>query len=258
MDYLAANTNVLCVVNTTGTPYFGKQVLKDVVVWYGLAEGIADGVLARKLTASNNIVLQASTRCLRQVPGNTASARIYIGEQNRSTLDNQLQETYGETISSLNKSQRRKNDGVLRLRKLHPPPLTLTLTIRTVVRETHADAADLLLERPETDGDRSMSKTIYSLGEQIGTQSVLKPVDEADVDASADAADIYAAAVGLASLYRLDVLALKKQLEGLYPEDEIPGDHLEGLRRQIEDQTCRYRTEKEEMEVELAIVKPEG
>jgi hypothetical protein len=382
VDYLAANTNVLCVVNTTGTPYFGKQVLKDVVIWYGLAEGIADGVLkevedsiqsyrfdasqaddfvtdvvgdffrdyagvclpngapaklaiyfpqtddleelrpavesalvsagqspavvlrninqsvqeeldafnrlndpasphrvillvnkgtegwncpslfacalARKLTTSNNFVLQASTRCLRQVPGNTANARIYISEQNRSTLDNQLQETYGETISSLNKSQRKKNGGILRLRKLHPPPLTLTLTVRTVVRDTNGDAADLQLERPAMDGDRSMSKTVYSLGEQIGTRSVLKPVDDAEVAASTDAVDLYAASVGLASLYRLDALAQKKELAELYPEYEVPGEHLEGLRRQLEDQTCRYRMEEEEVEVALAIVKPEG
>jgi len=32
VDYLAASTNVLCVVNTTGTPYFQKQPLRDVVI----------------------------------------------------------------------------------------------------------------------------------------------------------------------------------------------------------------------------------
>lgn len=45
VDYLHANTSVRCVVNTTGTPYFGKQLLKDVVIWYGLSEGIRDGIL---------------------------------------------------------------------------------------------------------------------------------------------------------------------------------------------------------------------
>jgi hypothetical protein len=42
VDYLADNTNVICVVNTTGTPYFQRQPLKDVVVWYGLSQGIKD------------------------------------------------------------------------------------------------------------------------------------------------------------------------------------------------------------------------
>jgi type III restriction enzyme len=45
VDYLAANTNVICVVNTTGTPYFQRQPLRDVVIWYGLSQGIKDGIL---------------------------------------------------------------------------------------------------------------------------------------------------------------------------------------------------------------------
>lgn len=45
VDYLAENTQVICVVNTTGTPYYRRQPLKDVVIWYGLSEGIRDGYL---------------------------------------------------------------------------------------------------------------------------------------------------------------------------------------------------------------------
>jgi hypothetical protein len=45
IDYLAQETNLLVVVNATGTPYFERQPLRDVVVWYGLGEGIRDGVL---------------------------------------------------------------------------------------------------------------------------------------------------------------------------------------------------------------------
>ena len=45
VDYLATRTNLIVVVNTTGTPYFERQPLRDVVIWYGLAEGIRDGIL---------------------------------------------------------------------------------------------------------------------------------------------------------------------------------------------------------------------
>lgn len=45
LDYLAENTNVIVVVNTTGTPYYKKQMLRDVVYWYGLSQGIKDGIL---------------------------------------------------------------------------------------------------------------------------------------------------------------------------------------------------------------------
>lgn len=34
-----------CVVNTTGTPCFQHQPLRDVVIWYGLSQGIRDGIL---------------------------------------------------------------------------------------------------------------------------------------------------------------------------------------------------------------------
>ena len=45
IDYLSHNTNLQVVVNTTGTPYFKKQLLKDVVFWYGLLEGIEENIL---------------------------------------------------------------------------------------------------------------------------------------------------------------------------------------------------------------------
>ena len=46
VNYLADNSpNLIAVVNTTGTPYFARQPLKDVVVWYGLGQGIRDGIL---------------------------------------------------------------------------------------------------------------------------------------------------------------------------------------------------------------------
>ncbi|MFW6173892.1 MAG: DEAD/DEAH box helicase family protein, partial [Elusimicrobiota bacterium] len=45
VDYLAEQTNLLTVINTTGTPYYGRQILKDVVNWYGLSQGIKDGIL---------------------------------------------------------------------------------------------------------------------------------------------------------------------------------------------------------------------
>jgi len=45
VDYLAEKTNLLAVVNTTGTPYYGRQILRDVVYWYSLSQGIKDGIL---------------------------------------------------------------------------------------------------------------------------------------------------------------------------------------------------------------------
>lgn len=45
VDYLYENKNLQVVVNTTGTPYYNKEMLRDVVYWYGLSQGIQDGIL---------------------------------------------------------------------------------------------------------------------------------------------------------------------------------------------------------------------
>mgnify|MGYP001293810513 CR=1 FL=1 len=60
VDFLAETTSVICVINTTGTPYFKKQMLKDVIYWYSLSEGIKDGIL--KEVSGNIISYSSSTK----------------------------------------------------------------------------------------------------------------------------------------------------------------------------------------------------
>ncbi len=45
INHIGNETNIICVVNTTGTPYSKKQVLKDVIYWYSLQQGITDNIL---------------------------------------------------------------------------------------------------------------------------------------------------------------------------------------------------------------------
>ncbi|MEO7864096.1 MAG: DEAD/DEAH box helicase family protein, partial [Nitrospirales bacterium] len=324
VDYLAAKTNVICVVNTTGTPYFQRQPLKDVVIWYGLSEGIKDDILkdlagniqaydfsgdakayvahviedffkdygavhlpngapaklalyfpqtndlkelkpvidhtlvkigqspahclvntsdesmtkqadidafnrlndpsalhrvillvnkvtegwncpslfacalARKLKTSNNFVLQAATRCLRQVPGNKTKARVYLSSDNFTILDKQLQETYGETIADLNRTGQETRHARIVLRKLNLPPLVVTHLIRTVVKKEGA-VMPLRLERPKAGQTGGLKKSVFTMAEQESTFSVLRQVDETvTIEAAPEATDAYAAAVDLA------------------------------------------------------------
>jgi type III restriction enzyme len=243
----------VCVVNTTGTPYFQRQPLRDVAAWYGLSEGIHDGILkevagniygidfrgnekeylsfvvedffktygevelpdgtpaklaiffpqtddvtelrptiettltkiglspalilehhtkneskadfdrfkskdsphrlallldrgvegwnvpalfacalARQLKSSNNFVLQAASRCLRQVVGNDAKARIYLSLENKNVLDRQLQETYGETFAALLGGESHSRQTIITLRKVDLPPLVVQKVVRSV------------------------------------------------------------------------------------------------------------------------------
>jgi len=96
VDYLAEKTNLVCLVNTSddsltkqadidafnrlNDPRSPHRVMllvnKGTEGWN--CPSLFACALARKLRTSNNFVLQASSRCLRQVPGNAKKARIYL------------------------------------------------------------------------------------------------------------------------------------------------------------------------------------
>ena len=384
VDYLAATTNVICVVNTTGTPYFKRQPLRDVIFWYGLSQGIADGylkdlagniqaydfsgdpkvyvdhvvrdffeeygqvrlpngssaklaiyfpqtddlqtlrpvvenamgqigqspaaclvntsdasmtkqadidafnrlndpqsphrvmllvnkgtegwncpslfacALARKLRTSNNFVLQAATRCLRQVPDNTRKARVYLSTENFTILDKQLQETYGESISDLNQQGQEHRRTHLVVRKLNMPPLVVTQLIRTVVKKD-GQGDSISLFKPKRASGSSLTRQTFTLAEQQATARVLREIGDAiSIDAPPETTDAYAAAVDLSARYRIDTWVVYDELRRLYGADEIPLAHVDALAMQIEEQTRFYEIREEKVDVALALVRPEG
>ncbi len=384
VDYLAAQTNVIAVVNTTGTPYFQRQPLRDVVFWYGLSQGIKDGylkdlagniqaysfdddaatyvahvvrdffgdyghvalpngsraklaiyfpqtddlrelrpevdraltevgqrpalclvntsdagltkqadidafnalnkpdaphrvillvnkgtegwncpslfacALARRLRTSNNFVLQAATRCLRQVPGNSTKARVYLSTDNFGILDRQLQETYGESIADLNYAGQESRRARIVLRKLDIPPLVVTQLVRTVVKKDGA-AGPLTLTRPAARAGDTLERRTFTLAEQEATASVLRQLgDTVTIEAALDTTDAYAVAVDLAARYRLPLWNVYDEIRRLYGTDDIPLAHVDELGRQIEAQTRFYEVKEETVEVALALVKPDG
>jgi hypothetical protein len=380
VDYLATSTNVVCVINTTGTPYYKRQPLRDVVIWYGLSEGIRDGILkevagniqaydfagnieaylahvikdffkdygdvtlpdgtpaklaiyfpqtddvkdlrpvietklvelgltptlilehhtgqenkadfdrfkfkespyriallvnrgvegwdvpalfacalARRLRSSNNFVLQAASRCLRQIPGNQRKARIYLSLDNRSILDRQLQETYGETIADLNNAQSHSRHAIICLRKRNIPPLRVKKLVRSVVRK-ESKAVTYTLSKPIKTATSTLKKSTYTLGIQMATRSVLQQVgDTVKIVNAPKKIDLYSAAVELAAIYRLDLWSMYDELRRIYKGvGEIPIVHLADLARQVEEQTRNYEVKEETVEVALALVRPEG
>lgn len=379
VDYLAENTNVIAVVNTTGTPYFKKTMLRDVVNWYGLSQGIKDGILkevkdsiksyqdiddenyikhvvkdffkeygdlelydgskakiaiyfpqtddvvrlkpivqetlaeigydpnivlevnnkspedikdlfnnrvnepnnpyrvfllvnmgtegwncpslfstslARKLTSSNNFVLQAACRCLRQVPNNTRKARIYLSKHNVGILDAQLMETFGESLKMLNNSsQDVVNDRII-LRKIELPKLVINKKIERVVpKETNPE--DLTFVKPLTT-DKKAKVVTYEAQDPKARFHVLSPKDETEIEIEEDTYDLFQASVELTSIYRLDTFFIYEKLKALYPEGDIPKSDFDEFRRQIEDKKAGYDKIEETVEIALALVKKEG
>lgn len=382
VDYLAASTSLVGVVNTTGTPYFKSQRLKDVVVWYGLSEGIRDGILkdvsgniysfefggnvqeyvthviqdffkdygdvrlgdgsptklamyfpqmddlealrpaiegklaelghspsiclrntsaspqsevdafnrlnhpasphrvillvnkgtegwncpslfacalARNLKSSNNFVLQAATRCLRQVLGNTHKARIYLSADNESILDRQLKETYNETLSDLRQSASNSRRVLICVKKLDIPPLIVKRVVRTVVRNTPKNGA-LSLSVP-TDADvEALRKTVLSITPTSPTGRLLNPVGGVvEIATTPDILALYSVAVQLAAIYRLDLWQVHDELKRAYDgASGVPISHIFPLSDQIEQQTRHYELEEEIVEDALALIRLDG
>jgi len=381
VNYLADNTNVLVVVNTTGTPYYKKQVLKDVVYWYGLSQGIKDGILkevrgnivgyqdvsdeyfitdvitdffrnyknvkiydgspaklaiyfpkiedlanakpiveralinmgldpsivlevhnessedikdlfdnrindphlsyrvfllvnkgtegwnclslfstalARKLKSSNNFCLQAATRCLRQVPGNTHKAKIYLSQANVRILDSQLRETYGESLNDLNRTPQNMIKDKLVLRKIEIPPILLKRKIQKVVAiDKEIDISQIALKKPDIPAEVS-KKVIYDLKEIPDKKGVLIAKEEEKITIEDDFIDVYSFAVELSSLYRLPLMPIYEKIRSLYPDGEIPERHAYEIRKYLEDKIKNYKIAEEEIEKALALIKPEG
>jgi len=370
----AHETQLVCVVNTTGTPFFQHQPLRDVVVWYGLSEGIHDGILkevagniygidfqgkekeylsflvedffktygevtlpdgtpaklaiffpqtddvaelrpiiemtltriglsptlilehhtkkeskadfdrfkskdspqrvallvdrgvegwnvpalfacalARQLKSSNNFVLQAASRCLRQVAGNDKKARIYLSLENKNVLDRQLQETYGETFAGLLGGETHSRQAIITLRKVDLPPLVVQKVIRNVQRAVKENTP-IQLTRPAKVADRG--KVVAYSPSETGKLLAAKEVAELyDVDTF----DLYTSAQDLARIYRLDAFEVLSELRRIYTDDfSLPVSHYPELIEQIEKQTSQYKIVEETVEVALALVKKDG
>jgi len=385
VDYLHHNSpNLICVINTTGTPYYERQPLKDVVTWYGLSEGIRDRILkdvsgninaysfdgsnadkfiaevikdfftdyaavtlpngapaklaiyfpqtddlmelrpaieralllagqpttivlkndststkeeidafnrlndpgsphrvillvnkgtegwncpslfacalARKLKNSNNFVLQAATRCLREVGGNNSKAKIYLSKDNRDVLDKQLKETYGETLEELNHAGSETETVILRVRKVDIPKVVIEQTIRTVHRIESDTTDPLALAKPAATAQDSLVLERFTFTSGNAATGVLRQLgDSIKIDSETACEDIYTAAVRLAEWYRLDQWVIHTELKQLYGDSgDVPLSHLPGLATQIESHVSNYAVTETKVEKALALIKPEG
>ena len=381
VNYLSEKTNLLVVVNTTGTPYYGKQILKDVIYWYGLSQGIKDGILkevkgnivaypevedkhfikdvivdffknyknvkiyngsyakiafyfpkiddlqnsksivektlfeigedpsivlevhneskddvkdlfdnrindshlpyrifllvnkgtegwnclslfatalARELKTSNNFCLQAASRCLRQIPGNTYKAKIYLSNKNVKILDSQLKETYGETLQELNLISPNLGKERLVLRKIEIPPILLKKKIFKVIpKNTIINLENLDIEKPIISTEES-KKIIYDLKDIPDRKGVLITQNEEKLSIEDDFIDIYLFTIELSSLYRLPLFQMYEKLINLYPTGEIPQNHAIEMKKQMEEKIKNYDIIEEEIEIALSLIKPKN
>lgn len=386
IDYLAQETNLIVTINATGTPYFKRQPLRDVVVWYGMGEGIRDGVLkelangikvlelgdgdaermvqsvvddfvkdywavtlengaparlalyfpnletrdelrssiesallahgigsdtllavdnksseatrrsfeavardpaaphrvlllvnmgtegwncpslfacalVRKLATSNNFVLQAATRCLRQVPGNTKPARVYLTASNKKTLEEQLTETYGTSLKELDTQQAERVEKTIHLHKPHLPALLIKKRVLRIQRKAvHADVAPLVFTLPDVSAPVGPVVQTWSPVLSASGDTRMQRLDAADVllESFTPLLDCYTAAARLAACHHLPTTEVLAALRKVYKTEEVPDHHMDALGQQIEAQRNQYEEAWDEIEVAVALVKADG
>lgn len=380
INYLHDKKEIICVVNTTGTPYYKSQTLKDVIFWYGIAEGIQDNILKslrngirsysikkdtestkemiedivqhfwnkygtiktidgsnskiafyfpteealiearphiesalalvgqpativlkntqtskkeeidsfnalndpksihrvillvgkgtegwncpslfataliRKLSRANNFLLQAGTRCLRQIANNKLNATIYLDGNNVATLDNELKETYGSSIMELNHEKNAKMETRrLFIIKTEIPKLLIKKIVQKVV-QNEKDKNDITLNIPIDISDEKISITTYNPNIVSDTILLYQTAEGNKTINVNKSIDVYSASMMIAENYYLDQFDILKKLKKLYTE-EVPQSHILKLFEQVESQVCDYSTTTEEIEEALAIIR---
>lgn len=383
IDHIASETDLVCVVNTTGTPYYERQFLRDVVCWYGLAEGISDNILksvenriiaydfaeqsedevvadvvrdffsrygdvalsggqrakiafyfktqehldeskrviedelarlgvpagvvlvntqkstkdeedefrrlndpesqkrvillvgrgtegwdcpslfatalVRELSSSNTYVLQAATRCLRQVPGNALPASIYLESANRKILERELEENFGIGIDALRRAPADYAEQKLEVRKRDYPRLVITERVRTVVRARRAAppaAARLAaLKKPIASAKPAIYRTAFSPVLERSAHALLPSGAAVEVKVEEVSHSVFDAAEYLARAYRLPHEAVFARLAVLYPRGEVPRAHLASLAEALDAASAEYETREESVTRVLAILR---
>ena len=378
VNYINDNTSLIAVINTTGTPYYKKQVLREVVAWYSLGKGIEDNILKslydgiirydigdrsdedvireiihiffenygdvalpngakakiafyfktqnhldesrriieRVLTESGHSstlllvhtqrfsqeeefnrlnnpnsqkriilligkggegwncpslfacalikeqtskihVLQASTRCLRQVPGNSRPAKIFLDMDNGLILDSELEANFRTTLDKLSGHTPETEEVKLHIRKTELPKLEITQVVRRVVR-TEKASTEIQLCVP-TDVEELSPIVRHILTPNFAQKGAILPIigtgKTEEVVVMKRTTSCYTLAQWIGANYHLPLMWTLKTLKHLYPEGRVPDEHIYPLCKQVEKQLQNYKEIEEKVTEVLALIR---
>ncbi|MBC7618911.1 MAG: restriction endonuclease subunit R, partial [Candidatus Saccharibacteria bacterium] len=217
--------------------------------------------LVRKLATSNNFVLQAATRCLRQVPGNTNPARVYLTASNKKTLEDQLTETYGTSLKALDTEQANRIEKTIHLHKPRLPALLIKKRVLRIQRKAvPADVVPLVFTLPDVAAPLGPVVQTWSPVLTASGDTLMQRLDAADMllESFTPSLDCYTAAVRLAACHHLPTTELLAAVRQVYATQEVPDHHMDALGQQIEAQRNQYEEVWDEIEVAVALVKADG
>ena len=212
--------------------------------------------LIKEQTTSSNFILQASTRCLRQVKGNTRTAKIFLDTKNSTILDKELQANFGTTLGELRTQDTETEEVVLSIRKPDLPKLKIVQLVRRVVPLENVPKEVQLSMPTDVEQTAPAYRSILTPDfSQRGTSPLTGLGQKDGVKITDQTADCYTLARRLATNYHLSVMKTLENLKRLYPEGQVPYKHFDSLCKQVEDQQQNYEVVEEEVIEHLALIR---
>ena len=209
--------------------------------------------LIKEQTTSSNFILQASTRCLRQVKGNTHTAKIFLDTKNSTILDKELQANFGTTLGELRTQDTETEEVALRIRKTDVPKLQIMQLVRKVVPLENTPKTIQLHKPTDVEEAPPAFRSILTPDFTQRSTSPLTALGAQDeVEIANRTTDCYTLARRLATNYHLSMMETLKNLKKLYPEGQIPYKHFDSLCKQVEDQQQNYEVIEEHIAEHLA------
>ena len=212
--------------------------------------------LIKEQTTSGNFILQASTRCLRQVKGNTRTAKIFLDTKNSTILDKELQANFGTTLGELRKQDAETEEVALRIRKPDLPTLQIMQLVRRVVPLENSPKKIQLHIPAKVEKTLPAFRSILTPDfTQRGASPLTALGTQDEVEITNRTTDCYTLARRLATNYHLSVIGTLKNLKTLYPEGQVPYEHFDSLCKQVEDQQQNYEVIEEQIAEHLALIR---
>ncbi len=208
--------------------------------------------LITESSSSNNYILQASTRCLRQIEGNTQPATIYLSRKNMMILNKEMQANYNTDATILdNLKVENHKEQILTAKKPNPPRLEIKVKELKIIEDKEKPFI-LELEKPEIENKKIIVNTANLQNNQVQETGDYQRISNNDKISLLLASNI------IATKYHLKNLDVLKKMQKIYQENsEIPEYHLQELFKQIDDKKQNYKTIEEITTRIIAIIKTE-
>ncbi len=203
-------------------------------------------------TTSNNFVLQAAARCLRQVPDNTHPACIYLDIKNRKILDDEMQRNFGTTMTNLSYVAQQSHEVQVEILKPDIPKLEVTTT-RRIWKLQPETRKPIVFEPPDIEAPE-LTEYTYHL-ESSTLNPTLVQFDSRRSYVNTRELSLHSASGQLARSLHFSTREVFEALQKAYVEHQtIPLHHMPELHKQAAACLGQYKETTEQINRVLTLI----